>query len=129
MVGKQLVLIVEDNEDFQHLFGLVAEQSGCNTEILCDGNAALERLTREPVPSLVLLDCFLPGADGEDVLAAIRANPRWQAVPTYYLTADPRITRGFRDYLPGAPRVDGVLEKGSDAIRQLRELLAGLKKD
>lgn len=128
MIGKPLVLIIEDNEDFQHFFGLVAEQSGCAYEIIYDGNQALERLKSEPIPTLVLLDHFLPGADGEEILAAARANPKWQQVPIYYMTAEARLVQGVQNYLPDAPRVDGVIEKGGDAIRQLKELFAELKK-
>jgi CheY-like chemotaxis protein len=124
MPDKPLVLIVEDNPDFQHLYGLIAEAAGYAVEVIPDGGTAMLRLQAEPVPSIMLLDCLLPGADGDSILAAVRLNPLWNQVKVFYLTADVRVTRGYRDYLPGAPQPDGVIEKGAEAIRQLRTLFS-----
>jgi CheY-like chemotaxis protein len=125
MPDKPLVLIVEDNPDFQHLYGLIAEAAGYAVEIIPDGGKAMVRLQAEPVPSMMLLDCLLPGVDGDTILEAVRLDPHWKQVKVFYLTADVRVTRGYRDYLPGAPQPDGVIEKGANAIRQLRSLFAG----
>jgi DNA-binding response OmpR family regulator len=58
------------------------------------------------VPALVLLDALLPDGDGIDLLRAIRAHPRWHAVPVLVLSGrsgDGDIVRalaaGANDYM------------------------------
>jgi CheY-like chemotaxis protein len=123
-----LALIVEDNEDFQDLYGIVAEGAGFTVERIYDGREALRRLDRDPVPDIVLLDSFLPYAGGEDVLVAARRNPRWADVPIYILTADVRVAERQGDFKHKALLATGVVEKGGDSIAILRVLLADLKK-
>jgi len=119
---KKLVLIIEDNEDFQNLYGMIAEQAGFAVENIYNGREAMERLERGPVPSLVLLDSILPGAEGEKILAAARVKDAWKSVPIYILTADTRVTRKYAEIAPGLPRPEGVIVKDAEAIRELREL-------
>ncbi len=122
MPEKKLVLIIEDNEDFQNLYGMVAEQAGFAVERILAGDEAMERLEREPIPALILLDALLPGAEGEEVLAVARSKEKWASIPIYMLTADARVARKYSFYAPDSPQPDGVIEKGADSIRQLREL-------
>ena len=122
MVKKCLVLIIEDNEDFQNLYGMVAEQAGFDVERIFDGREALERLERDPIPTIVLLDSRLPVAEGDEILRAARLNEKWSHVPIYMLTADLRVSNKYRDFTPDAPRPDGVIEKGAESIHILRKL-------
>jgi CheY-like chemotaxis protein len=127
MPNKQLVLIIEDNEDFQDLYGMVAEKAGFLVERILDGGVALDRLEQEPVPDLVLLDSILPVVQGEEILTAIRSKEAWEQVPVYMLTADMRIARKFSYDAPDSPQPDGVIEKGAESIQQLRELFQKIK--
>src|SRR5512142_2076021 len=95
MPKKKLVLIIEDNEDFQDLYGLVAEKAGFTVERILDGGVALDRLETSPIPDLVLLDAHMPVAEGDEILAAIRSEEGWQKVPVYMLTADMRVARKY----------------------------------
>jgi CheY-like chemotaxis protein len=122
MASKNLVLIVEDNEDFQNLYGMLAETAGFAVEAIYDGEEALQRLEREPIPSLLLLDSRLPHASGDEILLAARAHEKWSGVPIYVITADLRGAQKLRAFAPGAPHADGVIEKGAESIRRLREL-------
>lgn len=122
MPEKKLVLIIEDNEDFQDLYGMVAEKAGFSVERILDGGVAMDRLENGPIPDLVLLDARLPVADGVEILAAIRAKEDWAQVPVYMLTADARVAKKYSYYAPDSPQPDGVIEKGADSIPQLREL-------
>ncbi len=122
MPGSKLVLIIEDNEDFQNLYGMLAEQAGYAVERFYNGREALERLEKEPIPGLVLLDSRLPVADGDKVLATARSKEKWQHVPIFMLTADTRVSKKYSESTPDAPQPDGVIEKGANAIRDLRDL-------
>jgi CheY-like chemotaxis protein len=127
MVKKKLVLIIEDNEDFQDLYGMVAEQAGYQVERIMDGGLALDRVEMEPVPDLVLLDAMLPVAGGEEILSVIRSKEGWEQVPVYMLTADFRVAKKYSYDAPDSPQPDGVIEKGADSIQQLRELFQQMK--
>jgi len=127
MPDKKLVLIIEDNEDFQDLYGMVAEQAGFTVERILDGGVALDRLESGPIPTLVLLDARLPVAEGDEILAAIRSNEGWAQVPVYMLTADMRVAKKYSYFAPDSPQPDGVIEKGAESIQQLRELFQKYK--
>ncbi len=127
MPPKQLVLIIEDNEDFQDLYGMVAEQAGFSVERILDGGVALDRLEIGPVPNLILLDARLPVAEGDEILAAIRSREGWAQVPVYMLTADARVAKKYSYYAPDTPQPDGVIEKGAESIHQLRDLFQKYK--
>ena len=122
MASKNLILIVEDNEDFLNLYGMLAEAAGFAVEAIYDGEEALQRLEREPIPTLLLLDSRLPHASGDEILLAARAHEKWFGVPIYVITADLRGAQRLRTFAPGAPHADGVIEKGAESIRMLREL-------
>ena len=122
MASKNLILIVEDNEDFQNLYGMLAEAAGFAVEPIYDGEEALQRLEREPIPTILLLDSRLPHASGDEILLAARAHEKWSRVPIYVITADLRGAQRLRTFAPGAPHADGVIEKGAESIHKLREL-------
>lgn len=65
------------------------------------------RVAREQRPALVVCDIMLPGCDGLEILAALRADPATHALPFIFLTAkgEPGDVRagmnlGADDYLP-----------------------------
>lgn len=96
------VLLVEDNPDDEDLSRLALEpRLGVPLEVARDGKAALARLLGAgPLPDVVLMDVNLPGMDGIEVLARLRADPRTAALPVIVLLAsafDP-----VRDRIPGA---------------------------
>jgi DNA-binding response OmpR family regulator len=122
MANKNLILIVEDNEDFQDLYGVVADMAGFEVERIYDGEEALQRLEREPIPTLLLLDSRLPGVGGSEILVAARSKEKWSQVPIYMITADLRGAQKLKTAHLDEPRADGVIEKGADSIHRLREL-------
>ena len=122
MTPKNLIVIVEDNEDFQDLYGMVADKAGFEVERIYDGKEALARLEREPIPTILLLDSRLPLAQGDEILLAARAKAKWARVPIYMITADLRGAQRYKTSLPGEPHADGVIEKGAESIHKLREL-------
>ena len=122
MALKNLVLIIDDNQDFQELFGIVARLAGFEVEAVYDGKEAIQRLECEPIPTLVLLDALLPLVAGAQVLQAARSNEKWARVPIYIVTADLRVIQSAASLAPNDALADGVIEKGAQAIQKLREL-------
>ena len=86
------VLIVEDDP-------LVAEAAAAaigsaGYRAICAGDAwqALEALERER-PAVMLVDLFLPGMSGSELLRVVKASPAWSRVPRIIMTGtnDPMI--------------------------------------
>lgn len=89
------VLLVEDNEIDARMVLRAAESSRLANQIhvVSDGAQALSYLHREPpftdapCPHLVLLDLNLPGIDGRDVLAEMKADETLRHIPVVILTS------------------------------------------
>ncbi len=56
-------------------------------DVACDGLEGLERLRAGLRPGVVLLDLRMPHLDGEQLLAAIRADPGLEDIPVVTMTA------------------------------------------
>ncbi len=67
------ILVVDDNRQLRRLFALYLESEGFVIVEADDGGAALEHCARERC-DLVLLDLRMPGLDGHEVLARLRAG-------------------------------------------------------
>jgi CheY-like chemotaxis protein len=79
------VLVVDDNFDAAESLGVLLRFLGAEVEVANDGQAALDVLTSFR-PELVLLDIGMPGMDGYEVAARIRALPEHQGVTLVALT-------------------------------------------
>jgi diguanylate cyclase (GGDEF)-like protein len=66
-----VIALVDDDADYLHATQILLESEGHRTLTAGDGPSALALLRREAV-DLVLLDYFMPGMTGEEVVAALR---------------------------------------------------------
>jgi two-component system cell cycle response regulator DivK len=104
------VAVVEDNADNRMLFRGILE-SAYEVQDYESGIEALGKL-EHAVPTVVLLDISLPGMDGVEVLAHIRASSALRHLPVIALTAhamagdrEKYLACGFDDYV-SKPIVD-----------------------
>jgi len=82
------VLVVDDEWDIRELLVDTLLDAGLEVIEAPDGETALERVAQSR-PDLVLLDLWMPGMDGFDVLARLRGEPQTQDLPVVILTAMP----------------------------------------
>ena len=80
------ILVVDDDADVRRTIQWALEDEGLVVETAADGRQALDRVARD-CPSLVVLDISLPGVDGYDVAAGVRAR-YGDTVPMMVITAD-----------------------------------------
>jgi CheY-like chemotaxis protein len=110
------VLIVDDSEDQLRLLRTYFERAGCTVESAGAAEDAI-RLYESTTPDLVVIDLVLPGMDGWELAARVRAdNPDCKIVITSVLDEE--------DY----PSDHATLPKpvtGADVRRVLRELIPG----
>jgi CheY-like chemotaxis protein/anti-sigma regulatory factor (Ser/Thr protein kinase) len=68
------VLVVDDDRVTRHLLQSLLEKAGYSVATAGDGNEALERARRTDVdaPDVILLDVWMPGMSGLDLLARLR---------------------------------------------------------
>jgi CheY-like chemotaxis protein len=116
---KPFGLIVEDDPDLSNIFSEAVNAAGFETEIAMNGRLALERL-KNIIPQLVILDMHLPEVSGRDILAYIRAEPRFEKTIVVVSTADALMGEEMRD------QADFVLIKPI-TFGQLRDMSARLK--
>ncbi|MBI4511656.1 MAG: response regulator [Deltaproteobacteria bacterium] len=113
------VLVVDDEEDFLELTELFLEADGIRIMKARSASEALWHALRTP-PDIVFLDLMLPGADGFQVLRALRSEPETRDIPVFACSAADigdghRILRaGFDGHFPKPvnwPRLRQVLRR------------------
>ena len=97
------ILLVEDNPGDVGLTqeALKDTEAESNLTVVGDGQEALDLLRNKgkyansPAPDMILLDLNLPGTDGREVLAQIKADPQLKRIPVVVLT----VSQAERDIL------------------------------
>lgn len=80
------ILIVDDGADDRTLLKEWLQRGGYSVEMVNSGEAALQWLHRQPA-SLILLDLFLPGMSGFDLLAQLRRDAFTAEIPVIVVTS------------------------------------------
>ena len=88
--SRPFALIIEDDRDIAALFRHVLDLAGFITEIVLDGNKAVERLN-VTAPELILLDLNLSGMSGVDIFARIRSDYRHHEANVIVITGYPHM--------------------------------------
>jgi len=92
--GGPLVVIIEDDRRSLDLLRLYLEGAGVEVVGVRDGATGLE-VVRQRRPSAVVLDIRLPGMDGWDVLATLKADPATAPIPVVVVSMVDERGRGF----------------------------------
>jgi CheY-like chemotaxis protein len=83
------VLIIEDDEGVRQSIADLLRDEGYDVDTAADGKEALAKLSRQPPPSLIVLDLMMPGMPGEEFRAHQLADPRLAEVPVIVISARP----------------------------------------
>ncbi len=95
------VLVADDDNDILLLVTTRLRRDGFEVTAARDGDEALA-LARAERPRVAVLDIGMPGLDGLEVLAAIRADERLRDVRVLLLTAKAQESDVRRGYAAGA---------------------------
>ncbi|PIM50442.1 hypothetical protein CS062_24985, partial [Roseateles chitinivorans] len=112
------VLVAEDNELNQELAAALLEDAGLHVTLAANGRVALDLLEAAPEGfDGVLMDCQMPVLDGYAATRALRADPRWRALPVIAMTANAMsgdrekvLDAGMNDHIPKPLNVDLLFE-------------------
>lgn len=125
--AERLILVLEDNPDHTRLIKDALHENSLQHQIvaIADGTQAMDFLHRRgdyvdaPRPDLILLDLNLPGKDGRELLAEIKADSRLRRIPIVVLTLSAAEEDIFKSY---ALQGNCYVIKSSD-LEQLYQLV------
>jgi diguanylate cyclase (GGDEF)-like protein/PAS domain S-box-containing protein len=117
------ILIVDDNPENLNVLKRMLSAEDYEVRPLPSGELAL-RAAQAEVPDLILLDIMMPGLDGYEVCARLKADPRTRDVPVIFISAlrDPEdkvraFAAGGVDYISKPFQVDEVLARVTTHLR------------
>jgi len=80
------ILLVEDEPAIQELIAVNLTRAGHHVVRVSDAETA-QRVVRDALPDLILLDWMLPGISGVELARRLRADERTRSIPLIMLTA------------------------------------------
>lgn len=113
------ILIVEDEPTIGAALQMTFEMVGYSAEVAVNGQLALERLAKEPLPDLLIMDLYMPVMDGSATLKAMRQSDRLRNLPVILVTG------AVRDALP--PQ-EGAYQAMVDKPFRVQEVLSIVKR-
>jgi two-component system phosphate regulon response regulator PhoB len=126
-VPRNLVFVVEDEEDIARLISHNLRAAGFDVQSFVSGTSLIVEALRE-MPAIFLLDVMLPGTDGFDLCRQIRQTPALSLTPIIFLTAKTGeaervkgLELGADDYItkPFSPRE--VVARVRSVLRSMRQ--------
>lgn len=119
-MSLQRLAYVDDDADIREIVRFaLTEVGGIDVRCWNDGATFLRDADGAWMPQLVLLDVNMPGMDGWEILAALRALPRTSGVPVVMLSAS---SGAAADALTACADVLGCVAKPFDPLRLAGEL-------
>lgn len=123
MSGQTRILYIDDEPDIRLIVEMALKmRPEIEVRTAESGEAGLAMLRwSDWMADLVMVDVMMPGLTGPDVLAALRADPRFGKVPVIFVTARAR-PQDIRDYIEQGAK--GVITKPFDPISLAGQVLA-----
>jgi DNA-binding response OmpR family regulator len=84
-MGLEIIQIIDDDIFQARLLDSLLRKASYRTNVAHDGATGLEDIKRLQ-PSLVLVDCMMPGMDGLEVVRRLREDPDTKALPVIMIT-------------------------------------------
>ncbi len=86
MAAEKYVLIVEDDSFYLKIYKTKLEKENIAAELANNGDEAIKIIKEKGAPSLMLLDLIMPGKDGFQTLAELKASPEMKDIPVIVLS-------------------------------------------
>ncbi len=116
---RKSVIVLEDEVDIGELMAQLLTSYGVRPVVCRDRRSALAAIAEDQEVALALLDIMLPGSDGRDVAAEMRA--RGAKFPIYYVTgvSDLAITPEHLSHVNGLFRKPFSISELRDVLDQI----------
>jgi CheY-like chemotaxis protein len=109
-----VILVVEDDPQVARLIALVLQRHGHKSEIVADGQTALQR-AKELKPSIIFADLTIKGMNGEALCSTLKSEASTRSIPYIVLSGDRDIAQKARQC--GADDYMGKPFEFADLIR------------
>lgn len=86
MQTQPLVLVIDDQPELAELLQTILEDDGYAVELCTEARQALAQIFAVK-PDLIMLDVRMPGADGWQILKALRENSATSEIPVIMMSA------------------------------------------
>ena len=116
---RERLLIVDDDRNFLELAERLFLKEDY-TPICTDAPQSALQIARTVKPTAIFLDILMPGFDGWDVLAALKADPLTANIPVFMISILSERTKAL------AAGADGIVMKPLDTAK-VKAAIAGLK--
>lgn len=111
------ILLVDDEESLADMLAHSLRDEGHHVDICLDPSRA-EAAARASEHDLALIDYMMPGMNGVQVLAALRAGERTRQLPVLFISGTEAVR--FANQIPPDPRVRFLLKPVElDVLRTL----------
>jgi two-component system chemotaxis response regulator CheY len=111
-------LIIDDSSTMRCILRMVLKQAGFETMEACDGRNGLDVLEQKGPVDLALVDWNMPNMNGLDLLRAVRAKPKFDAMRVMMVTAETEVSEiqralqnGADEYVMKPFSIEVVLDK------------------
>lgn len=122
--GSTTILVVDDDPNIVDTIKLILQNMGDYHVQTADTGPECLRQVSVETPDLILLDYYLPGLSGLDVLRKLRTGPATRDIPVLIVSVDAQLERMVACLEAGA---NGFLIKPFDAAnlyQQVRSTIA-----
>ena len=80
------VVVVDDDKEIQEIITFVLSRNGFDVTVASNGQQ-LQEVLATSAPDLIILDVMMPGLDGYQIFASLRANASTLHIPVIIMTA------------------------------------------
>ena len=113
-----MILVVEDDPQVARLISLVLQRSGFDSQIVSDGDSALDRAVAAK-PAMIFADLTIKGMGGEELCSTLKSNPETKNIPYVVVSGDRDIAEKAR--ICGADDYMGKPFEFEDLIRLVKK--------
>lgn len=96
MASGKIVLVIDDDQDFQTILKVTLNQNGYDVRCLFDGEIS-STMRERPVPDVILLDVDMPFANGVEVGKLLKSNALTRHIPVIMVSANPYVDELSRE--------------------------------
>ena len=129
------VLIVDDDPEQVSYYALILQQAGMITSVASEPKTVLNVLV-EAKPELILMDMYMPGCSGTELLTLIRQQEAFVSIPVVFLSVENAETKklaaikeGGDDFITKPAEPEFLIASISNRISRTRELRYFMERD
>lgn len=118
---QPLVFVADDDRFFCERTRDTLRELGCAVEVFGSGASLIERLEQGQRPALMVLDVYMPGVGGRELLGRLATTPGWNAIPIVVMSGVTDTESLRSDFMRLGARA--FVAKGANDLVHLREVV------